>query len=317
MAFADGMGTAFGMFFMTIPHIAIISGLPLAGNEPNILEQIMGMKSADEERLKWGVVTWFYDSRYHPASLWHRGRSKRIWVLRTIHHNPSEREHLEKGLAIGIKDWATVIACAGVLIGTPSILALLTSYFTPQVGLSCRSGTFLLYLLCQIWLIMLWIWDIESTYLDDQGVPHTPVTRSVLTGLPNSTLWQAYLWKSQTLVACSISVFTGIGGTLMQIIGVFRNCLCNINVDRWGKSRFTAEIVISTNSAGDIYRGSTVWKGTSIAATVFLGVVTFVGWWYQRVLRQQYKVMISRIDENPENLLGSSRRRGPSRLTRP
>lgn len=296
------MSPAFGSWFMTIPHIAIISGLLLAGNNPTILEVIVGMETANEQHLRWGLVTWSYNSRYHPASLWNRGRSKRIWALRTIHHSPRAPENLEKSLTMGINDWATVAACAGLLIGTPSILAFVTSYLTPQVGLSCRSMTFLLYVLCQIWLVMLWIWNIESTYLDDQGTPHTPVTRSVFTRRPNSTLWQAYLWKSQTLIACSISVFTGIGGTLMQIIGVFRNCLCSINVDRWGKSRFTAEIVISTNSAEDIYRASTVWKGTSIAATIFLGVVTFVGWWYQRRLRQQFEVMISQLGDNPENL---------------
>ena len=304
------MDPAFGMWFMTIPHIAIVSGLLLAGNQPNTLEVIVGMETANEEHLKWGLVTWFHDSHYHPASLWNRGRSKRIWALRTIHHSPRTPEHLEKSLAMGINEWATIIACAGLLIGTPSILAFVTSYLTPQIGLSCRSMTFGVYVVCQIWLIILWIWNIESTYLDDQGIPHTPVTKSVLTRHPHSALWQAYFWQSQTFIACGISVFTSIGGTLMQILGVYGNCLCYINVDRWGSSRFTAEFVISTRSAEDIYRASTVWKGTSIAATIFLGVVTFIGWWYQRRLRQQFRVMISQIGENPENLLGNSRRQG-------
>ena len=317
LASANFMSAAFGMWFMTIPHIAVISGLLLAGNNPKTLEVVFRTKTTNEEYLKWGLVTWFYDSRYHPASLWNRGRSKRTWALRTIHHSPRAPEHLEKSLAMGFDDWATVAACAGLLIGTPSILAFVTSYLTPQVGLSCRSMTFLVYVLCQMWLVMLWIWNIESTYLDSRGIPHTPVTRSVLTRHPHPRLWQAYLWQSQTLIACSISVFTGIGGTLMQTIGVYRNCLCYLNVGQWGSSRFNAEIVISTNSAEDIYRASTVWKGTSIAATIFLGVVTFVGWWYQRRLRQQFKVMISQIGENPEVLLPKSGIRGSSNPTTP
>ena len=302
---------------MTIPHIAIISGLLLAGNNPKILEVVVHRETANEGHLKWGLVTWFYNSRYHPASLWNRGRSKRIWALRTIHHKSRAPEQLEKSLAMGFQDWVSVAPCAGLLIGAPSILAFVTSYLTPQVGLSCRSMTFLLYLFGQIWLIILWIWNIESTYLDEQGIPHTPVTRSVLTR-PHPTLWQAYLWKFQILIACSLSVFAGIGGTLMQIIGVFRNCLCSINADQWGSSRFAAEIVISTNSAEDIYRASTVWRGTSIAATIFLGVVTFAGWWYQRRLRQQFTVMISQIGENAENPpANNSRREGLNKPTRP
>lgn len=285
---------------MTIAHIAIVSGLLLAGNNPKTLEGIVGMETVAEEAAWWGFVTRFYNSRYNAASMWNRGRSKRIWVLRTIHYSRTPPNHLQESLDMKMNDWVTVAVCASVLIGTPCVLAFLTSYFTPQVGLSCRSMTFLLYVLCQIWLILLWIWNIESTYLDGQGIPYTPVTRSIYTSFPRLALWQACLWKPQILLACGVSIFTGIGGTLMQVIGVYRNCLCAINVGSWGASRFTARFVISPHSAEAIYSASTVWRGTSIAAITFLGVVTFVGWWYQRRLREQFRIMINQIDENVE-----------------
>ena len=40
---------------MTIPHIAVISGLLLAGNNPNTLEGITGRETIDSAPLKWKV----------------------------------------------------------------------------------------------------------------------------------------------------------------------------------------------------------------------------------------------------------------------
>ena len=274
-----------------------MSGLLLAGNNPNTLEGIAGRETASREALKWRLLTWVYDSRYHPAWIWDRGRSKRIWALRTCREGHTAPEQLRSRLSMSFNDWTTIAVCAGLLIVIPSVLAFLTSFYTPKVGLSCRSMTFLLYMLCQLWLCALWIWNIESTTLDEQGVPQIPVTQSVWTRTGNL---QAYLWYPQAVIACGISIFSGIGGTLMQIIGVYRNCLCNIPMKNWGRSRFTTEFTIGTNTAEKIFRASTVWKGTGAAAITFLGIVAFVGWWYQKRLRYQFKLMISRVDENAE-----------------
>ena len=291
---------AFGMWFMTIPHIAIISGLLLACNNPNTFEGIVGRANAEPETLKWGFLSWVYDSRYHPAWIWDRGRSKKIWALRCCHQGGRAPEGFRQVLNVGVGGWATIVAFAGLLIVVPSVLAFLTAYHTPKVGMSCRSFTFLLYMLCQLWLIMLWVWNIESTRLDEYGRPDTPVTRLVGTRRYNSTNWQAYIWYSQISIACGTSFFTSIGGTLIQVIGVFRNCLCSISMASWGRSRFATEFVISTNSAEAIYNASTVWKGTAAAAITFLCLVALVGWWSQKRLRYQFKLMISHVNDTAE-----------------
>ena len=285
---------------MTVPHIAIISGLLLACNNPNTFEGIVGRANAEPESLKWGFLSWVYDSRYHPAWIWDRGRSKKIWALRCCHQGRRAPEGFREVLNMGIGGWATIILFSGLLIVVPSALAFLTAYHTPKVGMSCRSFTFLLYMLCQLWLIALWSWNIESTRLDDDGTPDMPVTRSVWTRRYNSANWQAYIWYFQALIACGISIFTSIGGTLMQVIGVFRNCLCGIPMSSWGRSRFSTEFVISTNSAEAIYNASTIWKGTAAAALTFLGLVSLIGWWSQKRLRYQFKLMISHVDDTAE-----------------
>ena len=209
---------------------------------------------------------------------------------------------------MSFSDWIKIAVSAGSLVIIPSVLAFLTSYHTPKIGMSCRSMTFLLYMLSQLWLIVLWVRNIESSSLNDKGVPETPVTRSLWARNPRSANWRAYLWYPQTLIACSISIFTGIGGTLMQIIGVFRNCLCAIPVSSWGRSRFDTEFVISTNSAEAIRQASTFWKVTGAIAITFLGIMSLVGWWSQKRLRYQFKLMISGVDQNAD-----IPRRGPAK----
>jgi len=80
------LALAFGEWWMTIPHVAIVSGCLLAGNNPNTLEVIgnteVAPKSTDRKGF-WQSIkdtyTPFYDSVYQPVWMWERGRSKRNW----------------------------------------------------------------------------------------------------------------------------------------------------------------------------------------------------------------------------------------------
>jgi len=86
----------------------------------------------------------------------------------------------------------------------------------------------------------------------------------------------------------------------MQIMGVYRNCLCSIPISYWRRSRFDTTFQISTNSAEDI-KARTRWKGTGVSAVVFLGFISYVGWWYQRRLRYKFKLLVDQIDSNAED----------------
>ena len=195
-----------------------------------------------------------------------------------------------------IDDWMVIGDLAWCLVIVPSVLAFLTSFYTPTKGLSCRSMTFLAYMLCQFWLIALWAWDIESTYLDEEGAPHTPVTRLSW----NRESLQAYVWWPLVIIGGVCAVVTAIGGTTMQFMGVYRNCLCYVPIQYWHPWRPNTTFIVSTNFAEGIERARTWWKITGAAAIAFLGLMAFVGWWYQRRLRYQFKLLVDRLDENAE-----------------
>jgi hypothetical protein len=65
---------AFGMWYMIIPHISIVSGLLLASNNPNTLEGVIALELGDFEeepsfeRKHFGAMLFelAYDSRYRP-----------------------------------------------------------------------------------------------------------------------------------------------------------------------------------------------------------------------------------------------------------
>lgn len=74
---------------MILPHISVVSGLLLAGNNPNTLEGVLACDIENietvysEAELRNPMNPFFelaYESRYRPQWLWFRGRSKRDWV---------------------------------------------------------------------------------------------------------------------------------------------------------------------------------------------------------------------------------------------
>ena len=407
---------AFGMWWSSIPHIAIVSGCLLAGNNPNTLAGI----TLPRRRLQrvsngghfWSTLTeplldvtdrvvgLTYDANYKPAWMWNRGRSKREWLLRLCEEF---REHdrrdylpaLKAEISMGWLDWLTVSVFAFLLFFIPCLFGFLTSFYTPQIGLSCRSLTFLMYGCAQTWLLLLWIWNLtwrdnnwraRRRGLDvyaraDQQLSHMSTaaanpspgetedgialvanteheTQSSLltqTGGPSQTAnneanasakqapnsgfqeifsslsearWfprssnqrpfsdenrapsQGALLSSSGIsrlgfiiflllmaIGFAAAVFSAIGGTMMQIMGVYRNCLCQINVNTWLHGRNEATLQISTNSAEDIQQASRYWIPMGGAASGFLGLVAYVAWWYQRRLRFRFTELVERIDE--------------------
>lgn len=160
-------GLAFGQWYMTIPHIAIISGLLLAGNNPNILEGVLAVERKYRQDnitflgLTYGLA---YPSCYKVASLWDRGYNKKQWlntliatyIVRSNAVYSGNEDYdkdivdLKKKTTLSLSDWSFLLSLTTLLLGLPYILAFLTAYFTPEVGLSCRSLTFTVYLLVQI-----------------------------------------------------------------------------------------------------------------------------------------------------------------------
>jgi hypothetical protein len=78
----------------------------------------------------------------------------------------------------------------------------------PLIGWGCQSLTFVCYAACQLLLVLL--------FLAKSSCP-------------------AWYTTSVFCVLTFLSLFFSLAGTLLQVIGVYRNCFCYINADMWLK----------------------------------------------------------------------------------
>ncbi len=142
-------------------------------------------------------------------------------------------------------DWAFLILVTLALMATPFALTFWTSYYTPTIGLSCRSFTFLLYFCFQIWLSMTWLWDFHRenrhSFLQEVTWPLSS----------DKTIYIPSFYCVVMAFGPTGSIFTAIAGTSLQIIGGYRNCLCSIPIWDWA-SRDNSPVVLSSNTADAI-----------------------------------------------------------------
>ena len=143
---------AFGMWWMTIPHVAIVAGCLLAGNNPNTLEIIVSSEKGgpwDEREIqkRQGFGRFylsFYQSVYVPVEMWARGKNKKIWIDELFFRygaSPTSKDAEGRGKYVArhgkgefhfdIWNWIGMVNITVGLMVLPFVLAFLTSYYTP------------------------------------------------------------------------------------------------------------------------------------------------------------------------------------------
>jgi hypothetical protein len=303
--------------------MAIISSLLLAGNNPFIFQTAVGARSINHQPV-FGVFAQAYESRYKTEWLWFRGRSKYLWLQRAFLLDETETIQLQilgatsqpssaaspsptpelqlaklkSDINFSFLDWVQMLLITTTIISIPFILAFLTSYFTPTVGLSCRSMTFLVYFVAQMGHVALWVWVLSCSNVDTNGALHSPA--HLRPGLPNLLSWIAY-WTLATIFI-SVSIFAAIAGTIMQLLGMYSNCLCALPVKYWG-IRFTdcvnAYVTLGSNSTADIEAAQKWWMVIGGTAMGLLCVSTYFGWWYQKSSRRIFKDIAEKVAGMP------------------
>lgn len=354
------LALAFGQWYMTIPHIAIISGLLLAGNNPNILEGVFATQRQDEGDqvkflgLHFGLA---YPSCYKVAWQWHRGYNKLCWIRTLLdtygrpsnavldrvgqdeqEDNMQDLEDLREKTTLSPVDWFLILFMAAFLLGVPFVLAFLTAFFTPAVGLSCRSLTFTVYACAQFAQVLLWIWAYAGApgrmkqpgtsknntgplaffwrggWLDDHGFYDPTTTDHFLDPKEPKgprTIWRRMksrdfrnirsvwtcLWYSLYIFFGVIAGLAALGGTLMQLLGVYTANICQVSAYDWlDPYRPDVTAMLSVNTKEMIDDAQIYWEPCGITAIAFMTFVSFVGWWYQRRMKDLFTNLVSEVD---------------------
>ncbi|KAI9807221.1 MAG: hypothetical protein M1825_005939 [Sarcosagium campestre] len=269
---------AFGCLWIIMPLEAIISGCLLAGNNPNTLEGIVGTQELTGSYPTLPGFVPVYETGYKPAWMWNRGRSKQHWADAIAQHY--DMDNLADVAMTKIQDWFKIALVSLSLILVPCVLAFILAYFTPTVGISCRSMTFMFYFISEFFLTMLWIWK----YLENGFTRGTSLTQRR----------RELVWYVLVTFCAACAMFMGIGGTVMQIMGVYRNPLCNLPVGQWISKE--GLIVLSSNTPLAIQLAHDTWLPIGVSGASFLGFICYMGWWYNTYLRMHFGDLVASFD---------------------
>jgi hypothetical protein len=165
------------------------------------------------------------------------------------------------------------------LIVPPCTLAFTIAFYTPTIGIGCRSATVLTYMIFQIALIVVWL---------------------VITW-PRFKQRFTYWYYAFTAAYYSIALgtlFVTVGGTIMQLVGVYRNCICKAGVryalpttSAAAKAVARVELAMDTQQMRDT---ANLWAWCGGAGIVYVILFCIAGAFYQSRIREECREAIDK-----------------------
>ncbi|KAF4960767.1 hypothetical protein FGADI_710 [Fusarium gaditjirri] len=269
---------AFGVEWMIIVHVAIVNGFLLASNNPSPATMLIGRPLSAREPLRRNIFPPIYDGILQPVFMWDRGvnKMKRLEKSRAWRRGDAR---FMNGVRIKKRDYlGWIILPTIILISLPPAAGAVVAWQTPPRGWGCRSLSFVTYAGFQMVLTPLYFIITRRTK------PKTTMQRVIH--------WLLVLVFS---VMVLLSLFTSIATTLMQIIGVFRNCFCYVNSGMWlNLNNAVVNVASDTKNRRNSSDGWIVMGGV---ATAFMALCSFFGWWFQMNIRVSFEDAIADIDE--------------------
>ncbi|CAD6592014.1 MAG: hypothetical protein ASARMPREDX12_005566 [Alectoria sarmentosa] len=289
---------AFGIWWMNIVHVSAISGCLLASNNPATATAIVKLgrvKVKLQERLNyanerfeledkiqarleaWSRLPLSYKARYEPVWMWTRGKSKAGWLRRT---SAWKQHWFREKVEMTVPGWIFLAIVAFSLVFFPCALAFWIEYSTPAKGVGCRSLTILVYASTQLTFTILSAWShFKASHDQDYWEAHRWLSRlrRKWVGVSIAVIFLIPAWVA--------AVFTTFAGTLMQITGIYDNCLCASSGYWTFGPTSTVQLAADTEAARN---ASLYWQKAGYTALIFLAVVTYIAWWCQRYLREKF-----------------------------
>lgn len=303
----SAISLGFGIEWMIIVHVAIVSGCLLASNNPSTSASIVGGwhesleppkdmrtptfhtqyhdgEGPEPPSRKWSRKEWVhyvlgwsnsYETEFQPVSLWSRGSNKMRWIRdsEAYQNDPLFGKQME----ISWLGWIfKIFISAFLLIVIPPATGGVVAYYTPPTCLGCRSLSFGVYASCQV----------ASTILATirNAVEHNDSDSRIY------RFFTSWSFPAMSSIFWILSLFSAVGGTIMQITGVYRNCLCYTDArDWWNIVMHGMNVTINLAKDTQAQRDSSkywIWMGST--ATIFMGIYCYIGWWYQRLVRKRF-----------------------------
>lgn len=262
---------AFGLWYFVIVIVAIAGSLVLSVATPKALEAIFSDYHASHSAFK---LRWLDERR---MQLWR-------WSQLSIPGTGGSPDSILGPQYTDIFRRYVRRSCliAGLILALPCVLAVVVSYSTPGKGWSCRSTTFLSYIAAQELLIVLWYFR-SSPRLNQAK----EVARVQLMNSDPGAYYRVVFWGLSTVsflyhVVGALSVIITVGGTIMQLLGVYRNCICKAGL-YWGlpttRDWTGAEVKVSEDTQED-RDAADIWLVCGGIGVTAVAVICLFGAWH-------------------------------------
>jgi hypothetical protein len=259
---------ALGTWWMTIVLVAIVNGCLLANNNASTLSMVVGLRVPDLTGPKLSFEWWpAHASNVQPVSIWDRGSNKRALLKDNAAWITYKWEH-----GIDFYYWSFVTTSTLILAVLPSALAIAISY--TYIGVSCRALNILLYAMLQLVLIFMVLWR--------DWRPISPLS------------CEHRIRNSLHLLFFFLSVFNSFVGTMLQIMGVYRNCICYIPVSYW---LHLDDALVRHLAADTLERrnASMYWTSIGYGSMGFLIITCYMSWRFQQTMKRAFEDQIKRL----------------------
>jgi hypothetical protein len=140
---------SFGIFWMILVIVSIISGALLAGNSPHTVSVLVVNNRIRSSKTRTVLFQDMYDSVLYPVAMWDRGFSKYRWLQNTtlwLSSKGVQPGHFKKAVEIQGWSWAAITMVSWLLVATPCVLALSFDYLLPWPWYGVYSLIFTTYL---------------------------------------------------------------------------------------------------------------------------------------------------------------------------
>ncbi|KAF2115697.1 hypothetical protein BDV96DRAFT_545384 [Lophiotrema nucula] len=288
---------AFGIFWMVVPHVAIVANFTLTGSGSCVWDLVNLENMSKHYRIHaqfpkskgvWQKLKGHFGlsptdnskTVYQTAWQWDRGHCKMEWLESYMREYPGLAVELSRKLHVSYAEWVCFIwlpVLAMLLV--PCALGCLISATTPTVGISCKSIIPLIYVGAQVGLMILWQFGVSLT-ANSSGCYK----------------WLSTLLRYLYIFLAFLGGLASIGGTIIVDTGMTNNCLCYLPMSQWLK-RFDPSAVIFLGPDIDerAYYAHQFWLSCGIAAAAFLFAMLYFGWWFSRNLSTRFYAVCDQI----------------------
>lgn len=282
--------TPYAIWLMTMVYVVVVSATPLTGNNPSVATILVKKTYHLQDRPWWNVIANYYDGQISPVAMYDRATAKLGWMRASVAYQ--NHNWFQEKIRPGRWTWVLLVVLTGFTTLFASIMAYSIASHVPWPREGCRSFSYVLYIALQILLIILRL--VSSVVCQPLISIPDPAAYSTSNTF-GFKLWQI-LYTALVGLAFAFSFFISFAGSIFQIFGLYNNCFCRTAIRSWGWSADQKVVqLVATLTQQKVLDNKRYANNITLSAVLVTGILCYLGWWYQKVLRRAVARELDRL----------------------